>query len=83
MAPEALDAIEMMAKVLTGNLNTPFADLYPTEPAIIKAFSQNREDDFCMIPKLAQQLPKSDLKDGWDSEEMSSRNAGLGTTQSE
>lgn len=59
-----------MAKVLTGN--TPFADLYPltTEPAIIKAFPQNRDDDFPMIPTLAQQLLRSDLKDVWNSEEM-------------
>lgn len=66
--------IKMTAKVLT--CNPPFADVYPTETALINAFSragsQKKDGDFHMIPKLGQKLPKSEskLRDGWDSEQM-------------
>jgi serine/threonine protein kinase len=66
-------AIKMMAKVLTGN--APFADLYPSATFMLKAFSdvgsQNKDSDFRMVPKLGRKFKiESNLKDGWDSEEM-------------
>ena len=66
--------IKMTAKVLTGN--PPFADVYPTETALINGFcrvgSQKKDSDFQMIPKLGQKLSKSEskLNDGWDSEQL-------------